>query len=100
MAQLVERLVRNEEASGSNPLISTKKRTRYTACSFFGGYASTEPLNYQRFARGARNEKFYFFHALVERRRFGVSQNPLFLTGNKYRSNAELSAVRANEQNR
>ena len=25
MAQLVERLVRNEEASGSNPLISTKK---------------------------------------------------------------------------
>ena len=27
MAQLVERLVRNEEASGSNPLISTKKRT-------------------------------------------------------------------------
>ena len=26
MAQLVERLVRNEEASGSNPLISTIKR--------------------------------------------------------------------------
>ena len=26
MAQLVERLVRNEEASGSNPLISTKKK--------------------------------------------------------------------------
>ena len=26
MAQLVERLVRNEEASGSNPLISTKRR--------------------------------------------------------------------------
>ena len=26
MAQLVERLVRNEKASGSNPLISTKKR--------------------------------------------------------------------------
>ena len=26
MAQLVERLVRNEEASGSNPLSSTKKR--------------------------------------------------------------------------
>ena len=25
MAQLVERLVRNEEASGSNPLISTKE---------------------------------------------------------------------------
>ena len=25
MAQLVERLVRNEEASGSNPLISTKR---------------------------------------------------------------------------
>ncbi len=27
MAQLVERLVRNEEASGSNPLSSTIKRT-------------------------------------------------------------------------
>ena len=26
MAQLVERLVRNEEASGSNPLISTKAK--------------------------------------------------------------------------
>ena len=28
MAQLVERLVRNEEASGSNPLISTKTKAR------------------------------------------------------------------------
>lgn len=28
MAQLVERLVRNEEASGSNPLTSTKTKTR------------------------------------------------------------------------
>ena len=28
MAQLVERLVRNEEASGSNPLSSTKTKTR------------------------------------------------------------------------
>ncbi len=35
MAQLVERLVRNEEASGSNPLISTKKRTRLLACYLF-----------------------------------------------------------------
>ena len=30
MAQLVERLVRNEEASGSNPLISTKKDLKRT----------------------------------------------------------------------
>ena len=29
MAQLVERLVRNEEASGSNPLSSTKKSTSF-----------------------------------------------------------------------
>ena len=35
MAQLVERLVRNEEASGSNPLSSTKKRTHRGVCSFF-----------------------------------------------------------------
>ena len=34
MAQLVERLVRNEEASGSNPLISTKKRTHLLVRSF------------------------------------------------------------------
>ena len=37
MAQLVERLVRNEEASGSNPLISTKTRTRRVACFLFCG---------------------------------------------------------------
>lgn len=30
MAQLVERLVRNEEASGSNPLISTKRNLNRT----------------------------------------------------------------------
>ena len=35
MAQLVERLVRNEEASGSNPLISTKKKETASAVSFF-----------------------------------------------------------------
>lgn len=38
MAQLVERLVRNEEASGSNPLISTKNdlnRTTGSDRSFF-----------------------------------------------------------------
>ena len=34
MAQLVERLVRNEEASGSNPLISTTKKGRQQP-SFF-----------------------------------------------------------------
>ena len=33
MAQLVERLVRNEEASGSNPLISTKKTLYYLGFS-------------------------------------------------------------------
>ena len=35
MAQLVERLVRNEKASGSNPLISTKKTRRLFAVLFF-----------------------------------------------------------------
>ena len=35
MAQLVERLVRNEEASGSNPLISTKKNKTAVAVLFF-----------------------------------------------------------------
>ena len=43
MAQLVERLVRNEEASGSNPLISTKRnlnRTTLWRLGFFF-YAKT-----------------------------------------------------------
>ena len=35
MAQLVERLVRNEEASGSNPLISTKKIDKFRLVDFF-----------------------------------------------------------------
>ena len=35
MAQLVERLVRNEEASGSNPLSSTKKYGRHLPSVFF-----------------------------------------------------------------
>ena len=34
MAQLVERLVRNEKASGSNPLISTKKIRRNSRLIF------------------------------------------------------------------
>ncbi len=34
MAQLVERLVRNEEASGSNPLSSTKTKTRLQSVFF------------------------------------------------------------------
>ena len=34
MAQLVERLVRNEEASGSNPLSSTKTKTRLVGVFF------------------------------------------------------------------
>ena len=38
MAQLVERLVRNEKASGSNPLISTKnENTPLMACFWFCG---------------------------------------------------------------
>ena len=32
MAQLVERLVRNEEASGSNPLISTNEKAPLSGC--------------------------------------------------------------------
>ena len=35
MAQLVERLVRNEEASGSNPLSSTTKKDGYFRPFFF-----------------------------------------------------------------
>ena len=41
MAQLVERLVRNEEASGSNPLSSTKRnlnRTTYVRVWFLFFY--------------------------------------------------------------
>ena len=41
MAQLVERLVRNEEASGSNPLSSTKKTRRFDV--FFCFVAKRSP---------------------------------------------------------
>ena len=37
MAQLVERLVRNEEASGSNPLISTTQGTAIAVLFLRGG---------------------------------------------------------------
>ena len=50
MAQLVERLVRNEEASGSNPLSSTKKRTAMSRL-FFVQLSNARTLHYQRFAR-------------------------------------------------
>ena len=38
MAQLVERLVRNEKASGSNPLISTKNNQNRTRKGIGFGY--------------------------------------------------------------
>ena len=41
MAQLVERLVRNEEASGSNPLSSTKTKARHEGVFLFWWTAST-----------------------------------------------------------
>ena len=60
MAQLVERLVRNEEASGSNPLSSTKTKTRRFDVFFcFVAKRSLGSLNYQRFARGAK-QRFFF----------------------------------------
>ena len=40
MAQLVERLVRNEKASGSNPLISTTRKGRLNAVLFYVAKAS------------------------------------------------------------
>ena len=40
MAQLVERLVRNEEASGSNPLISTTRKGRLNTVLFYVAKAS------------------------------------------------------------
>ena len=42
MAQLVERLVRNEKASGSNPLISTKYKNAPVTDAFF--YISSSNL--------------------------------------------------------
>ena len=48
MAQLVERLVRNEEASGSNPLSSTKEIRMAFAVRISLLHELWEPLNYQR----------------------------------------------------
>ncbi len=51
MAQLVERLVRNEEASGSNPLISTTKGRLNAFLFFVVEISNAQTLKYQRFAR-------------------------------------------------
>ena len=62
MAQLVERLVRNEEASGSNPLSSTKTKTRLRGVFFvLVAKRSREPLNYQRFVRASKNNNVDIF---------------------------------------
>ena len=53
MAQLVERLVRNEEASGSNPLSSTKKGTGFCLFLFWSLIVRTADLTVVR----ARSEK-------------------------------------------
>ena len=61
MAQLVERLVRNEEASGSNPLISTRKGTAISRPFFVVEISNAQPLNYQRFVRTSKNDCVTFF---------------------------------------
>ena len=52
MAQLVERLVRNEEASGSNPLISTKPKNLCTQKVYIG-FFFVPIKSAQRLAYGA-----------------------------------------------
>ena len=85
MAQLVERLVRNEEASGSNPLISTTQRTAIAVlfCVVEISVHRTVELSAVR----ARSEKQFalFFLPVGERRHFGVSQNPLSTFSQKTR---------------
>ena len=63
MAQLVERLVRNEEASGSNPLISTKK-SRSSERDFFihcgsNGISSDFVLHIIRLAELSSSRRVY-----------------------------------------
>ena len=67
MAQLVERLVRNEEASGSNPLSSTTKRTAKEPSFFRVELIISADANsslFRRFAPcvrgGEHNNVFYF----------------------------------------
>ena len=62
---MVERLVRNEEASGSNPLISTKTKTRLVGVFFVLLIGNTRTLNYQRCAQGARNISLYLSSRLA-----------------------------------
>ena len=59
MAQLVERLVRNEEASGSNPLISTKTKRHAVGRVFCFGESNTRMLYHQRFVLGARTKQIF-----------------------------------------
>ena len=60
MAQLVERLVRNEEASGSNPLSSTKTKTRLRGV-FFVLWLSVHRNAELPAVRARRQAMFEFF---------------------------------------
>ena len=81
MAQLVERLVRNEEASGSTPLISTTQGTVYTVLFLWGSDKHPHgSLKFQRFARGASANEGYLFRKPDGATRLWLCQTPLIST--------------------
>ena len=80
MAQLVERLVRNEEASGSNPLSSTKKYGWHLPSVFFVTLiVRTAELSAVR-ARSVRKSKLETTTKLDDATILWHSQNPLSST--------------------
>ena len=68
MAQLVERLVRNEKASGSNPLISTKKRHALWRVLFLSIIVRNAELSAVR-ARSIRSTALISYTTSTVRRR-------------------------------
>ena len=84
MAQLVERLVRNEEASGSNPLISTKKQGRRQPSLFFVSIiVRTAEFTAVR-ARSERGSLFLMRERIERRRLAPYAQTPLISTKTKH----------------
>ena len=73
MAQLVERLVRNEEASGSNPLSSTKTKPRLRGVFFVLVKVTLERCIISGSREEANAIEFIFFLHVRRRRHFGVA---------------------------
>ena len=92
MAQLVERLVRNEKASGSNPLISTKKIRRNSRLIFLSIIVRTAEVSAVRATSVYTTPFITSAFLLVRGSPCALRKNPLIFLSIIVRT-AELSAL-------